>query len=121
MEAAFYCNDMPFIDQVRLPVASLLKGRVKLVWLESDVTTADFVLGLSGAGTLSSLSMFGYGHLATHTPPSDELTGVHMTFQLRGGEISAQDNSGLRGMQSLVRAGHDFFRRSRPDEASGLH
>lgn len=109
MEAAFYCNDTPFIDQVRLPVASFLGGHVKLVWLESDVTTANFVLGLPGAGTLSSLSMFGSGHLAIHTPPSDELTGVHMTFQLHGGETSAQDNSGLRGMQYLVRASRDFF------------
>ena len=109
MEAAFYCNDTPFIDQVRLPVAALWGGRVKLVGFESDVTTANFVLGLPGAGLLTSLSMTGSGHLATRTPPSDQLVGVHMTFNLHGSDVEPLDNSGLHGMQFLVRAGRGFF------------
>lgn len=109
MEAAFYCNDTPFIDQVRLPMAALWGGRVKLVGFESDVTTANFVLGLPGAGLLTSLSMTGSGHLATRTPPSDQLVGVHMTFNLHGSEVEALDNSGLHGMQYLVRASRGFF------------
>lgn len=109
MEAAFYCNDTPFIDQVRLPVASLWRGRLKLVGMESDVTTANFVLGLPGAGTLQSLSLTGSGHLAMHAPPSDQLVAMHMLFYLRGSAAGAQDNSGLRGVQYLVRASRDFF------------
>lgn len=109
MEAAFYCNDTPFIDQVRLPMAAFWGGRVKLVGFESDVTTANFVLGLPGAGLLTSLSMTGSGHLATRTPPSDQLVGVHMTLNLHGSEVEAFDNSGLRGMQYLVRASRSFF------------
>jgi hypothetical protein len=109
MEAAFYCNDTPFIDQVRLPMAALWGGRVKLVGFESDVTTANFVLGLPGAGLLQSLSMTGSGHLATRTPPSDQLVGVHMTFNLHGSDVEPLDNSGLHGMQFLVRASRDFF------------
>lgn len=109
MEAAFYCNDTPFIDQVRLPMAAFWGGRVKLIGFESDVTTANFVLGLPGAGLLTSLSMTGSGHLATRTPPSDQLVGVHMTLNLHGGEVEAFDNSGLRGMQYLVRASRSFF------------
>jgi hypothetical protein len=109
MEAAFHCNDTPFIDQVRLPLASLWGGRVKLIGMESDVTTANFVLGLPGAGILQNFSMTGSGHLATHIPPSDQLVGMHLTFYLRGGEVGAQDNSGLRGAQYLVRASRDFI------------
>lgn len=109
MEAAFYCNDTPFIDQVRLPMAALWGGRVKLVGFESDVTTANFVLGLPGAGLLTSLSMTGSGHLAVRTPPSDQLVGVHMTFNLRGTEVEPLDNSGLHGMQYLVRASRGFL------------
>ena len=109
MEAAFYCNDTPFIDQVRLPMAALWGGRVKFVGFESDVTTANFVLGLPGAGLLTSLSMTGSGHLATRTPPSDQLVGVHMTFNLHGSDVEPLDNSGLHGMQFLVRASRGFF------------
>jgi len=109
MEAAFYCNDTPFIDQVRLPMAALWGGRVKLVGFESDVTTANFVLGLPGAGLLPSLSMTGSGHLAMRTPPSDQLVGVHMTFNLHGADVEALDNSGLHGMQYLVRASRGLF------------
>lgn len=109
MEAAFHCNDTPFIDQVRLPLASLWGGRVRLIGMESDVTTANFVLGLPGAGILQNFSMTGSGHLATHIPASDQLVGMHLTFYLRGGEVSAQDNSGLRGAQYLVRASRDFI------------
>jgi hypothetical protein len=109
MESAFYCNDTPFVDQVQLPVASLWRGRVKLIGLESDVTTANFVLGLPGSGTLHSLSMMGSGHLATRTPPSDQLVGMHMNFYFHGGEVGAQDNSGLHGVQYLVRASRDFL------------
>lgn len=109
MESAFSCNDTPFIDQVRLPVATLWRGRVRLTGFESDVTTANFVLGLPGAGTLPSLSMFGSGHLATHTPPSDQLVGMHLTFYMRSAEPDEPDNSGLRGVQHLVRSGREFF------------
>lgn len=109
MEAAFYCNDTPFIDQVRLPMAALWGGRVKLVGFESDVTTANFVLGLPGAGLLTSLSMTGSGHLAMRTPPSDQLVGVHMTFNLHGSEVEPLDNGGLHGMQYLVRASRSFL------------
>jgi hypothetical protein len=109
MEAAFSCNDTPFIDQVRLPLASLWRGRVKVVGIESDVTTANFVLGLPGGGTLSSLGMFSSGHLVTHTPPSLQLTGIHLMFDLRGSEIAATDNSGLHGLQYVMRASRGFF------------
>ena len=114
MESAFYCNDTPFIDQVRLPMAALWGGRVKLVGFESDVTTANFVLGLPGAGLLPSLSMTGSGHLATRTPPSDQLVGVHMTFNLHGADVEALDNSGLHGMQYLARASRGFFQSLAP-------
>lgn len=109
MEAAFSCNDTPFIDQVRLPVATLWHGRVKLTGFESDVTTANFVLGLPGAGTLANLSLTGSGHLATHAPPSDQLVGMHLTFSIGGAETDALDNSGLHGLQYLARTGRTFF------------
>lgn len=110
MEGAFSCNDTPFVDQVRLPVATLWRGRLKLTGFESDVTTANFVLGLPGAGTLPNLSLMGSGHLAVHAPPSDQLVGMHVTFYMRGGETDAQDSSGLRGMQYLARTGREFLR-----------
>jgi len=109
MEAAFSCNDTPFVDQVRFPLASLWRGRLKVVGIESDVTTANFVLGLPGGGTLPSLGMFSSGHLVTHTPPSLQLTGIHLMFDLRGSEIAATDNSGLHGLQYVMRAGRGFF------------
>jgi hypothetical protein len=109
MEAAFSCNDTPFVDQVRFPLASLWRGRLKVVGIESDVTTANFVLGLPGGGTLPSLGMFSSGHLATHTPPSIQLTGVHLMFALRGSEIAATDNSGLHGLQYVMRASRGFL------------
>jgi hypothetical protein len=109
MEAAFSCNDTPFIDQVRLPFAALWHGRVRLTAFESDVTTANFVLGLPGAGTLNSLSLTGSGHLATRTPPSDQLVGMHLTFSLSGAAAGSPDNSGLRGLQHLARGGRNFL------------
>lgn len=109
MEAAFSCNDTPFVDQVRFPVASFWRGHVKIVAIESDVTTANFVLGLPGGGTLPSLGMFSSGHLVTHTPPSLQLTGVHLMFNWRGRENAAADNSGLHGLQYVVRASRGFL------------
>lgn len=109
MEAAFYCNDTPFIDQVRLPLASMWGGRIKLTGFESDVTTANFVLGLPGGGTLHSLSMFGSGHLAMRTPPSDQLAGINMVFTFRGREVGATDNSGFHGLQYVMRASRGFL------------
>jgi hypothetical protein len=109
MEAAFFCADTPFVDQVNLPIAAVWGGRIKLRTFESDVTTANFVLGLPGAGALHSLSMFGSGHLAMHTPPSDQLFGMHVTLNLRDREVGEGDNSGLRGIQYVVHAGREFL------------
>ena len=110
MESAFYCNDTPFVDQVRLPLATLWHGRVKLVGFESDVTTANFVMGLPGQGALHNLSAFGgNGFLAVHTPPSDQLAGIHMTFSLHGTETESGESSGLHGIEHLVRASRGFL------------
>jgi len=104
MESAFSCNDTPFVDQVRLPLATFWRGRVKLTGFESDVTTANFVLGLPGQGALHSLSAFGNAFIATHTPPSDQLAGIHMTFSWRPAGTESSENSGRRGIEYLVRA-----------------
>lgn len=104
MESAFYCNDTPFVDQVRIPLATFWRGRVKLIGFESDITTANFVLGLPGQGALHSLSAFGNAFVATHTPPSDQLAGIHMTFSWHGTESESSENSGRRGIEYLVRA-----------------
>jgi len=110
MESAFYCNDTPFVDQVRLPLATLWHGRVKLVGFESDVTTANFVMGLPGQGALHNLSAFGgNGFLAVHTPPSDQLAGIHMTFSWHGTETESGESSGLHGIQYLVHASRGFL------------
>lgn len=109
MEAAFYCNDTPFIDQVRLPLATFWGGRLKLTGFESDVTTANFVLGLPGQGALHNLSAFGNAFLATHTPPSDQLAGIHMTFTWHGSAVESDDSRGLRGLEYLVHASRGFL------------
>jgi len=110
MESAFYCNDTPFVDQVRLPLATFWRGRVKLIGFESDVTTANFVMGLPGQGALHNLSAFGgNGFLAVHTPPSDQLAGIHMTFSWHGSEVESGESSGLRGLEYLVRTGRGFL------------
>jgi hypothetical protein len=121
MESAFYCNDTPFVDQVRLPLATLWHGRVKLVGFESDVTTANFVMGLPGQGALHNLSAFGgNGFLAVHTPPSDQLAGIHMTISWHGGEADSGDSSGLHGIERLVHASRGFlpFFSGRSDSSS---
>ena len=61
MEAAFSCNDTPFVDQVRFPLASLWRGRLKVVGIESDVTTANFVLGLPWRGDAAELRHVQFG------------------------------------------------------------
>jgi hypothetical protein len=109
MESAFYCNDTPFVDQVRLPLATFWNGRVKLTGFESDVTTANFVLGLPGQGALHNLSAFGNAFIATHTPPSDQLAGIHVTFSLHPTGTDAGENSGRRGIEYLVRASRGFL------------
>jgi hypothetical protein len=110
MESAFYCNDTPFVDQVRLPLATLWRGRVKLVGFESDVTTANFVMGLPGQGALHNLSAFGgNGFLAVHTPPSDQLAGINMTFTLHPSGVESGDSSGFRGIEHLVHASRGFL------------
>ena len=120
MEAAFYCNDTPFVDQVRFPLGTFWRGRVKLVGFESDVTTANFVLGLPGQGALHNLSAFGNAFLATHTPPSDQLAGIHMTFSWKGNDAEPDDNNGWRGVEYLVRASRSFlpFLSTRTDSVS---
>jgi hypothetical protein len=121
MESAFYCNDTPFVDQVRLPLATLWHGHVKLVGFESDVTTANFVMGLPGQGALHNLSAFGgNGFLAVHTPPSDQLAGIHMTFSWHGNEAESGDSSGLHGIERLVHASRGFlpFFSGRSDSSS---
>jgi len=121
MESAFYCNDTPFVDQVRLPLATFWGGRVKFIGFESDVTTANFVMGLPGQGALHNLSAFGgNGFLAVHTPPSDQLAGIHMTFSWHGGEAEYGDSSGLHGIEHLVRASRGFlpFLSGRSDSSS---
>ncbi len=109
MESAFYCNDTPFVDQVRLPLATFWNGRVKLIGFESDVTTANFVLGLPGQGALHNLSAFGNAFVATHTPPSDQLAGIHMTFSFHPTGTDAGENSGRHGLEYLVRASREFL------------
>jgi hypothetical protein len=110
MESAFYCNDTPFVDQVRLPLATFWRGRVKLVGFESDVTTANFVMGLPGQGALHNLSAFGgNGFLAVHTPPSDQLAGINMTFSWHGNEVESSESSGLHGLEHLVHASRGFL------------
>jgi hypothetical protein len=109
MEAAFYCNDTPFVDQVRLPLATFWSGRVKLTGFESDITTANFVLGLPGQGSLHNLSAFGNAFVATHTPPSDQIAGINMTISLRPRDADAFDNSGRRGIEYLVKASRGFL------------
>ena len=121
MESAFYCNDTPFVDQVRLPLATFWRGRVKLTGFESDVTTANFVMGLPGQGALHNLSAFGgNGFLAVHTPPSDQLAGINMTFSWHGSEAESGDSSGLHGIEHLVRASRGFlpFFSARSDSSS---
>jgi hypothetical protein len=109
MEAVFSCNDTPFVDQVRFPLGALWRGRLIVVGIESDVTTANFVLGLPVGGTLPSLGMFSSGHLALHTPPSLQLTGTHLMCDLRGSEMASRDNSGLHGLQYVMRVGRGFL------------
>ncbi|HET6931032.1 MAG TPA: hypothetical protein VFI45_11980 [Candidatus Acidoferrum sp.] len=110
MESAFYCNDTPFVDQVRLPLATFWHGRVKLIGFESDVTTANFVMGLPGQGALHNLSAFGgNGFLAVHTPPSDQLAGINMTFSWHGTQAEPGDSSGLHGIEHLVRVSRNFL------------
>jgi hypothetical protein len=125
MESAFYCNDTPFVDQVRLPLATLWRGRVKLVGFESDVTTANFVMGLPGQGALHNLSAFGgNGFLAVHTPPSDQLAGINMTFTWHPSGVESGDSSGFRGIVYLVHASRGFlpFGSGRSDSSSvALH
>jgi len=121
MESAFYCNDTPFVDQVRLPLATLWHGRVKLVGFESDVTTANFVMGLPGQGALHNLSAFGgNGFLAVHTPPSDQLAGINMIFSWHGTETESGESSGLHGIEHLVHASRGFlpFLSGRSDSSS---
>ena len=121
MESAFYCNDTPFVDQVRLPLATFWRGHVKLVGFESDVTTANFVMGLPGQGSLHNLSAFGgNGFLAVHTPPSDQLAGIHMSFSWHGNEAESGESSGLHGIEHLVHASRGFlqFRGGRSDSSS---
>lgn len=121
MESAFYCNDTPFVDQVRLPLATLWHGRVKLVGFESDVTTANFVMGLPGQGALHNLSAFGgNGFLAVHTPPSDQLAGINMMFSWHGNQAESGESSGLRGIEHLVHASRGFlpFFSGRSDSSS---
>jgi hypothetical protein len=115
MESAFYCNDTPFVDQVRFPLATLWHGRVKLVGFESDVTTANFVLGLPGQGALHNLSAFGNAFIATHTPPSDQLAGINMVFSLRANNTESSENSGLRGIEYLMHAGRSAFLSARAE------
>jgi len=122
MESAFYCNDTPFVDQVRLPLATFWRGRVKVIGFESDVTTANFVMGLPGQGALHNLSAFGgNGFLAVHTPPSDQLAGINMIFSWHSSEVVAGESSGLRGVEYLVHASRGFlpFFNGRSDSSPG--
>ena len=111
MEAAFICLDTPFAEQVRLPVASLWHGRLKLDIVTTNLTTADFVWGLPGAGSLHNLNANGSGFLAVRTPKSDQVSGMHVTFHPHGSETQPQDDSLIHGLAHALRAGRELLQR----------
>jgi hypothetical protein len=111
MEAAFICLDTPFAEQVRLPIASLWRGRLKLDIVTTNTTTADFVWGLPGAGSLHSLSLTGSGFIAVNAPKSDQAYGMHVTFHPRGSETRPVDDSLIHGLAHALRASRDFLQR----------
>jgi hypothetical protein len=110
MEAAFIFLDTPFAEQVRLPVASLWHGRLKFDVITTNITTADFVWGLPGAGSFHILSM-GSGFIALHAPKSDQASGIHVTLHPRGSETQPLDDSLIHGIAHALRAGRDLIQR----------
>jgi hypothetical protein len=110
MEAAFICLDTPFAEQIRLPVVSLWHGRLKFDIVTTNLTTADFVWGLPGAGSFHILSM-GSGFVALHAPKSDQASGIHVTLHPRGSETQSPDDSLIRGIAHALRAGRDLLQR----------
>ena len=93
MESAFYCNDTPFVDQVRLAPRHLLaRSRVKLDWLRKRHHQPPISSWASPDRALHNLSAFGgNGFLAVHTPPLRiNSAGINMTFYLASGSETVQ-------------------------------
>jgi len=110
MQASFQSLDTPFLSVVRLPLASIWRGRIKVDGFESDLPTDYILWGLPGAGTLQGLRWEGGGHIGVIVPESDDSYGLHLTLHLHAGAVEAGDNCAWHGMQQVVRAGRYFFR-----------
>jgi hypothetical protein len=110
MQASIQSLDTPFLSVVRLPLASLWRGRIKVDGFESDLPTDYILWGLPGAGTVQGLSWSGGGHMGVIVPASDDSYGLHLTLHLHASAVEAGDNCTWHGMQQVVRAGRYFFR-----------
>jgi hypothetical protein len=111
MESSFQGFDTPFESQVRLPIASFWNGRLKLGGFESSLPMDYILWGLPGAGTMQDLRWAGGGHISALLPTDDNAFGLRLTLHLRGAAADHSDNSGLRGVHWILRAGRDFLHR----------
>jgi hypothetical protein len=109
MESAVTFLDTPFAEQVHLPLASLWGGRVKLRGFESNISTADILWGLPGAGSWNILRMGGVSFPAVRIPQSSQAYGMHLAFHFRGSPVAPDDNAVVHGVNRLLHARRYLF------------
>ncbi len=94
--------ETPFSQQVRLPFASLLRGRVKMGGFDRLAPTENLLWGLPGAGSLPAWGIGMQSHPGVFAPRADESYGLSLTIHFR------RDPDALRGSPLLRCLGRVF-------------
>lgn len=83
LESSVDTVDTPFAERVRMPVAVLGGGRMKLGGFYSYGQTENVLLGLPGSGALPAWSASRQNHPGVLVPFADESYGLSLTLGLR--------------------------------------
>lgn len=74
----------PFTQEVRMPLGSLLRGRISLSGFNTVTPMESLQQGLPGSGSLDVWSSATTGHTGTRIPKDDNRYGLSLTFHHAG-------------------------------------
>ena len=75
--------ETPFVEEARLPVASLAGGRLEFGPFYSFSQTENVLFGLQGSGSLPAWSVSMQNHPGAHVPLADESYGLSLSIRLK--------------------------------------
>jgi hypothetical protein len=91
----------PFTQQVRVPLGSLFKGRIRLGGFNAVTPMENIQRGLPGGGGLDAWSDESMGHGGMVLPKDDNQYGLCLAIRLRRG-MEEETGEGKRGLVSRI-------------------